>query len=62
MDNKDLKKKFPKEKIFITADEPQPTFSHNDYDASTQALRLHASGGKVLISATVQAHVIAQKP
>ena len=62
MDNKDLKKKFPKEKIFITADEPQPSFAHNVYYAARQALRRHASGGNVLIAATVLALVIANIP
>ena len=62
MDNKNLKKKFPKEKIFITADEPQPSFAHNVYYAARQALRRHASGGNVLIAATVLALVIANIP
>lgn len=48
--------------IFITAQEPQPSFAHNVYYAARQALRRHATGGNVLIAATVMALAIANIP
>ncbi len=56
--------KHPKGKsgIFISRDEPQPSFAHNVFYAARQALRRHASGGNVLIAATVLALVVANIP
>lgn len=46
----------------IPVSEPQPSFAHHVYYAARQALRRHATGGNVLIGATVLALIIANIP
>lgn len=46
----------------IGKDEFQPSFAHNVFYAARQALRRHASGGNVLIGATVLALIVANIP
>ena len=48
--------------IKISMDEPQPSFAHNVFYAARQAIRRHASGGNILIAATVLAMLIANIP
>lgn len=49
-------------KKVMAADEFEPSVAHNVYYAARQALRRHASGGNVLICATVLALVVANVP
>ena len=62
MTNQDSKTKGVQPRIFIPKDEPQPSFAHNVFYAARQAIRRHASGGNVLIAATVLALAIANIP
>lgn len=48
--------------IKISMDEPQPSFAHNVFYAARQAIRRHASGGNILIAATLLAMLIANIP
>lgn len=48
--------------VRIGKDEFQPSFAHHVFYAARQALRRHASGGNVLIAATVLALVVANIP
>lgn len=48
--------------ILISRDEPQPSFAKHVYYAARQAIRRHASGGNILIAATLLALVVANIP
>lgn len=43
-------------------DEPQTSFAHNVFYAARQAIRRHASGGNILIGATLLALIVANIP
>lgn len=62
MTNQNSKTKGVHPRIFIPKNEPQPSFAHNVFYAARQAIRRHASGGNVLIAATVLALAVANIP
>lgn len=53
---------YTRKNVRLWLDEPQPSFAHNAFYAAKQAIRRHASGGSVLIGATLLALLVANIP
>jgi len=62
MNNRNFKEKHRKNVMTAHGDELLPSFAHTVYYAARQAVRRHASGGNILIGATVLALIIANIP